>query len=162
MIKQRLKLEGGFKNDVWEPMDLGGFIEIQGNNRVLSLANTEKHFGKCTHGLQQAYIIPDLSKGGENNFLTNLFAEYNQVNQAEAKHIEEAKALYQAAMTGGRLLIADVKDAQTANETFPLLAKLDHRLTSEREIKAEWVAKMKELGLVYDKATGQYVQGVKA
>ena len=78
------------------------------------------------------------------------------------KHIEEAKALYQAAMTGGRLLIADVKDAQTANETFPLLAKLEHRLTSEREIKAEWVAKMKELGLVYDKATGQYVQGVKA
>lgn len=162
VIKQRLKLEGGFKNDVWEPMDLGGFIEIQGNNRVLSLANTEKHFGKCTHGLQQAYIIPDLSGGGENNFLTNLFAEYNRVNEAEAKKINDTKALYQAAMAGGRGLIAEVKDAKSANETFPLMAKLEHHLTSEREIKAEWAAKMKELGLVFDRATGQYVQGVKA
>jgi len=162
VTKQRLKLEGGFKNDVWEPMDLGGFIEIQGKDRILSLANTEKHFGKCTHGLKPAYLIPDLSKGGENNFLTNLFAEYNAVNASEAKQIEEAKALYQAAMTGGRALIADVKDADTANETFPLLAKLEHRLTSEREIKYEWAVKMKELGLIFDKAAGKYVQGVKA
>ena len=103
-----------------------------------------------------------LSAGGENTFLTNLFAEYNRVNEAEAKQINDAKALYQAAMAGGRGLIADVKDAKTANETFPLMAKLEHHLTSEREIKAEWAAKMKELGLVFDKATGQYVQGVKA
>lgn len=162
VIKQRLKLEGGFKNDVWEPMDLGGFIEIQGQNRVLSLANTEKHFGKCTHGLSQSYIIPDLSKGGENNFLSNLFAEYNNVSKAEAKQIEEAKMYYQAAMRAGRELIASVKDAQTANEALPAMAKLEHRLTSEREIKAEWAAKMNELGLIYDKATKQYVQGVKA
>ena len=162
VTKQRLKLEGGFKNDVWEPMDLGGFIEIQGKDRILSLANTEKHFGKCTHGLKPAYLIPDLSQGGENNFLTNLFAEYNAVNAAEAKQIEEAKAYYQAAMTGGRALIAEVKDADTANETFPLLAKLEHRLTSEREIKYEWAVKMKELGLIFDKAAGKYVQGVKA
>lgn len=162
VVKQRLKLEGGFKNDVWEPMDLGGFIEIQGTNRVLSLANTEKHFGKCTHGLAQAYTIPLLTDGAPNDFLTNLFAEYNRVNEAEAKHIEEAKALYAAAMAGGRAVIADVKDADSANEAFPLLAKLEHHLTSEREIKAEWVQKMNELGLVFDKAAGKYTQGVKA
>jgi hypothetical protein len=162
VVKQRLKLEGGFKNDVWEPMDLGGFIEIQGKDRVLSLANTEKHFGKCTHGLKPAYLIPDLSAGGENRFLTDLFAEYNAVNAAEARQIEEAKAFYRAAMDGGRMLISQVKDADTANETFPLLGKLEHRLTSEREIKAEWVMKMNELGLIFDKASGKYVQGVKA
>ncbi len=162
VVKQRLKLEGGFKNDVWEPMDLGGFIEIQGKDRVLSLANTEKHFGKCTHGLKPAYLIPDLTGGRENRFLTDLFAEYNAVNAAEAKQIEEAKAFYRAAMEGGRALIADVKDADTANETFPLLGKLEHRLTSEREIKAEWVMKMNQLGLIFDKASRKYVQGVKA
>ena len=162
VVKQRLKLEGGFKNDVWEPMDLGGFIEIQGKDRILSLANTEKHFGKCTHGLKPAYLIPDLSAGGENNFLTNLFAEYNSVNAAEAKQIEEAKAFYNATMQAGRALIAEVKDANTANETFPLLGKLEHRLTSEKEIKYEFAMKVKELGLIFDKAAGKYVQGVKA
>ena len=60
------------------------------------------------------------------------------------------------------MLISKVKDADTANETFPLLGKLEHRLTSEREIKAEWVMKMNELGLIFDKASGKYVQGVKA
>ena len=162
VVKQRLKLEGGFKNDVWEPMDLGGFIEIQGKDRILSLANTEKHFGKCTHGLKPAYLIPDLSAGGENNFLTNLFAEYNSVNAAEAKQIEEAKAFYNATMQAGRALIAEVKDANSANETFPLLGKLEHRLTSEKEIKYEFAVKVKELGLIFDKAAGKYVQGVKA
>ena len=162
VVKQRLKLEGGFKNDVWEPMDLGGFIEIQGKDRILSLANTEKHFGKCTHGLKPAYLIPDLSAGGENNFLTNLFAEYNSVNAAEAKQIEEAKAFYNATMQAVRALIAEVKDANTANETFPLLGKLEHRLTSEKEIKYEFAMKVKELGLIFDKAAGKYVQGVKA
>ena len=162
VVKQRLKLEGGFKNDVWEPMDLGGFIEIQGKDRILSLANTEKHFGKCTHGLKPAYLIPDLSAGGENNFLTNLFAEYNSVNAAEAKQIEEAKAFYNATMQAGRALIAEVKDANSANETFPLLGKLEHRLTSEKEIKYEFAMKVKELGLIFDKAAGKYVQGVKA
>lgn len=162
VVKQRLKLEGGFKNDVWEPMDLGGFIEIQGKDRILSLANTEKHFGKCTHGLKPAYLIPDLSAGGENNFLTNLFAEYNSVNAAEAKQIEEAKAFYNATMQAGRALIAEVKDANTANETFPLLGKLEHRLTSEKEIKYEFAMKVKELGLIFDRAAGKYVQGVKA
>lgn len=161
IVKQRLKLEGSFKNDVWEPMDLGGFIEIRGRDRVLSLANTEKHFGKCTHGLLQEYIIPDLTGGKPNTFLTDLFGAYNDVSAGEAKKIEEAKMFYQAAMSAGRALIEMVKDADTANETFPSMAKLEHHLTSEREIKAEWSAKMKALGLVYDKATGKYVQGVK-
>lgn len=162
VIKQRLKLEGGFKNDVWEPMDLGGFIEIQGKDRVLSLANTEKHFGKCTHGLKPAYLIPDLSKGGENRFLTDLFAEYNAVNAAEAKQIEEKKAAYQKAMAQGREIIATVVDVDTANAMMAAMGKIEHHLTSEREIKAEWVVKMNELGLIFDKATGAYVQGVKA
>ena len=162
VIKQRLKLEGGFKNDVWEPMDLGGFIEIQGQNRILSLANTEKHFGKCTHGLKPAYLIPDLSAGGENRFLTDLFAEYNSVNAAEAKQIQEAKAGYQKAMSQGRDIIAAVVDADTANAMLAGMQQLEHRLTSEREIKYEWAMKMQELGLIFDVATKKYVQGVKA
>ena len=162
VIKQRLKLEGGFKNDVWEPMDLGGFIEIRGKDRILSLANTEKHFGKCTHGLKPEYLIPDLSAGGENNFLTNLFAEYNSVNASEAKQIEEAKRKYQKAMSEGRDLIAAVTDADTANAMMAGMSKIEHCLTSEKEIKYEWAVKMKDLGLIYDKAAGKYVQGVKA
>lgn len=162
VVKQRLKLEGGFKNDVWEPMDLGGFIEIQGKNRVLSLANTEKHFGKCTHGLKPEYVIPELSDGAENNFLTHLFAEYNGVNEAEAHHIQEVKQLYTEAMAVGRSIIENVVDAETANQAAKAMKTLDHALTSKQELGVEWQAKVKELGLTYDKATKTYVKGVIA
>jgi len=42
------------------------------------------------------------------------------------------------------------------------MQQLEHRLTSEREIKYEWAMKMQELGLIFDVATKKYVQGVKA
>lgn len=162
VVRQRLKLEGGFKNDVWEPMDLGGFIEIQGNNRVLSLANTEKHFGKCTHGLQPAYVIPELKDGAENDFLTRLFAEYNGVNASEARHIQEVKQQYAEAMAAGRAIIVEVTDADSANSAAQAMKGIAHALTSKQELGVEWQAKVKELGLAYDKATKTYVKGVIA
>ena len=50
----RIKVEGQTKNNVWEPMDLGGFVEIQGNNRTIGFSNCERYFAKGTRGIHRS------------------------------------------------------------------------------------------------------------
>jgi len=157
----RIKVEGQTKNNVWEPMDLGGFVEMIGNDRTIGFSNCERYFAKGTRGIHGIYKIPDL-KENPNNFLTWLFGQYNQKSEAEIAAAEEQKAKYEKAMEAGRAIIAKVTDVDSANQQAGEMAKLDHALTSEAEIKTEWVQKTKALGLAYDKTSGQYVKGVVA
>ena len=48
----RIKVEGQTKNNVWEPMDLGGFVEMYGNDRTIGFSNCEKYFAKGTRGIR--------------------------------------------------------------------------------------------------------------
>ena len=157
----RIKVEGQTKNNVWEPMDLGGFVEMQGNDRTIGFSNCERYFAKGTRGIHGIYKIPDLANH-PNDFLTWLFDQYNQKSEAEIAAAAEQKAKYEAAMAKGREIIAGVKDAETANAAVAAMKEISHALTSEAEIRAEWSAKTKELSLAYDKATKSYVKGVSA
>ena len=47
----RIKVEGQTKNNVWEPMDLGGFVEMYGNDRTIGFSNCERYFAKGTRTL---------------------------------------------------------------------------------------------------------------
>ncbi len=157
----RIKVEGQTKNNVWEPMDLGGFVEMQGNDRTIGFSNCERYFAKGTRGIHGIYKIPDLATN-PNNFLTWLFDQYNQKSEAEVAAAAEQQQKYTEAMAVGWEIIANVVDAETANQAAKAMKSLEHALTSEAEIKAEWVKKTKELGLSFDKATKQYVKGVIA
>ena len=157
----RIKVEGQTKNNVWEPMDLGGFVEMIGNDRTIGFSNCERYFAKGTRGIHGVYKIPDL-KNGPNTFLTWLFNQYNQKSEAEVAAAEAQKALYEKAMEDGRTIISCVTDAASANQMIEAMANLQHALTSEAEIKAEWNKKIKALGLAYDKASRTYVKGVVA
>lgn len=155
----RIKVEGQTKNNVWEPMDLGGFVEMQGNDRTIGFSNCERYFAKGTRGIHGIYKIPDLATN-PNNFLTWLFDQYNQKSEAEVAAAAKQQQKYTEVMTMGRSIIEKVVDAETANQAAKDMKNLKHALTSKEEIKAEWVKKTKELGLSYDKATKQYVKGV--
>ena len=157
----RIKVEGQTKNNVWEPMDLGGFVEMQGNNRTIGFSNCERYFAKGTRGIHGVYTIPDLANN-PNNFLTWLFDQYNHKSEEEVAVAAEQQAKYEKAMEEGKRIIDQVTDAATANSMIDAMNLLDHALTSEAEIKAEWVKKIKALGLTYDKATKTYVKGVVA
>lgn len=158
----RIKVEGQTKNNVWEPMDLGGFVEMVGDSRTIGFANCERYFAKGTRGIHGVYTIPALKDGAKNDFLTGLFAEYNKKSEAEIAAQEEKRTAYEAAMKQGREIIAKVTDADSANEQAKAMKGIKHALTSKQEIGNEWTAKVKELGLVMDKATKMYTAGVKA
>ncbi len=157
----RIKVEGQTKNNVWEPMDLGGFVEMQGNNRTIGFSNCERYFAKGTRGVHGIYTIPDL-KDHPNDFLTQLFAEYNQKSEAEIAAAEAQKTKYSEVMAVGNEIIKNVVDDVTANAAVKAMEGLEHALTSKKELQAAWKAKTKELGLVYDKATKTYQKGVIA
>lgn len=152
----RIKVEGQTKNNVWEPMDLGGFVEIQGNNRTIGFSNCERYFAKGTRGIHGVWQVPELGPDKPNDFLTRLFAQYNALSAAEvAQNVEEQEA-YEAAMAEGRKIVAGITDADSANAATSKIKAVNHALTSKKEVNAAFNAKIKELRLFYDKVLKKY------
>lgn len=152
----RIKVEGGTKEDVWEPMDLGGFVEMNGDDRTIGFSNCERYFAKGTRGIHGVLKIPALGPNSPNNFLANLFEQYNAKSAEEIAKNNEQKELYDKAIAAGNALIETVTNAETANAAFPQLKTIAHALTSEREVAIAWNNHVKRLGLFYDKVLKQY------
>ncbi len=154
----RIKVEGQTKNNVWETQDLGGFVEMYGNNRTIGFSNCERYFAKGTRGIHGILKIPELKQDAANDFLSRLFDEYNARAAAEVEVATEQRKAYEEAMRIGREIISSVSDANSANAVMYQLKEIPHALTSEREINAAWNARITELGLVFDKAAKCYVE----
>ena len=152
----RIKVEGQTKNNVWEPMDLGGFVEIQGNNRTIGFSNCERYFAKGTRGIHGVWQVPELGPDKPNDFLTRLFAQYNALSAAEVAQNAEEQEAYEAAMAVGREIVAGITDADSANAAMSKIKAVNHALTSKKEVNAAFNAKIKELGLFYDKVLKKY------
>lgn len=152
----RIKVEGQTKNNVWEPMDLGGFVEMMGDDRTIGFSNCERYFAKGTRGISGVHKIPALTPERPNDFLTRLFADYNNIAAREREQTAQQQALYQAAMEEGMTIVAGITDAGSANEAAAKMKNIRHALTSDREIRVAFVAKVTELGLVYDKEAKLY------
>lgn len=152
----RIKVEGQTKNNVWEPMDLGGFVEIQGNNRTIGFSNCERYFAKSTRGIHGVWQVPELGPDKPNDFLTRLFAQYNALSAAEVAQNAEEQEAYEAAMAEGREIVAGITDADSANAAMSKIKAVNHALTSKKEVNAAFNAKIKELGLFYDKVLKKY------
>lgn len=152
----RIKVEGQTKNNVWEPMDLGGFVEIYGNDRTIGFSNCERYFAKGTRGISGIRKIPALGPTSPNDFLTKLFEEYNAKATAEVEQNAAAQATYEAAMVEGSAIIAAIVNADTANEAMPKYKAITHALTSNKELSALWNDKIKACGLMFDKVLKKY------
>lgn len=154
----RIKVEGQTKNNVWEPMDLGGFVEMYGNDRTIGFSNCERYFAKGTRGIHGVMKIPELTEGSANDFLTKLFAKYNAISEAEVQKNAEEQEAYNDVMLCGRAIIEGIFDAESANAAISEYKQLNHVLTSSKELGAALNAKTKKLGLVFDKEQGAYVE----
>ena len=157
----RIKVEGQTKNNVWETQDLGGFVEMVGNDRTIGFSNCEKYFAKGTRGVSGVMRIPALGPTTPNDFLTKLFEQYNARSAEETARQNEQKQIYDDAMESVNTLVMTVTDAETANAAMPLFKGIKHALTSERESALVWNARIKELGLFFDKVLKQYTEAPK-
>lgn len=156
VTKIRLKAEGQTKDNVWEPMDLGGLMEMQGNDRTISFSSCDRYYAKGTRGINGIYKIPEVGRTEENNFLTKLFDKYKKSFEEDLACTGAEKEAYEATMDAAKKMLDLVKDAATANIAIDAFKELDHHLTSKKEVGAMWKAKMKDLGLVLDPDANQY------
>ena len=159
--KLRIKAEGSSKNSVWEVMDLGGFMEMRGNQRTIGFSNCERYFAKGTRGIHGVYPVPELTPGMPNDFLSKLFQEYNAVSAREAEKAAEDTAAYDDAMTEGYQIIATVVDAETATAALHKIKAVKHALTSEKELSVAFNSQIKALDLMWDKVLKQYTPKAK-
>ena len=102
--------------------------------------------------------VPNLDDGGKNDILTRLFSQARENIAEEAAAYKAEEPAYLAAIEAGRAIVDSVVDGETAQAAGPQIKQLSHALTSEKEIRAMLAAKIKELGLRWDKGAGTYVQ----
>lgn len=152
----RIKAEGSSKNSVWEVMDLGGFMEMRGNQRTIGFSNCERYYAKGTHGVHGIIPVPELAPGTPNNFLANLFEMYNAVSATEMEKAAEYRAAYDAAMAAGFEVISTMIDAETATAALFKIKEIPHALTSEKELSVSFNKKVKDLNLMWDGVLKQY------
>ena len=153
--KLRILVEGSTKNTVWQNVELGGFIEMRGNKKTIGFDNCERYFAKSSFGIKGNYTIPELDGTQQNDFLTKLFEQANKNIQEESKVFEEERKQYQEVMNALNPLIENMT-LENVNEVIEAIKTIPHILTSEKEAKAHFAEKIKELNLVWNKEKQQY------
>lgn len=153
--KLRILVEGSTKNTVWQNVELGGFIEMRGNKKTIGFDNCERYFAKSSFGIKGNHVIPELDGNVPNDFLTKLFEQANKNIQEESKVFEEERKQCAEVIATLKPLVEKMT-ADNVNEVIEAIKTAPHILTSEKEIKAHFADKIKELNLVWNKETKQY------
>ena len=154
--KLRILVEGSTKDNVWQPMDLGGFMEMSNNQRTIGFSNCERYFAKGTHGISGVIGLPNLEDQSiPNDFLTNLFKQVNQNILDEQKYFDEQKKSYEKVMEEITPIIENMT-LETIDEVVETMKTINHVLTSEKELKHKFKEKIVELNLMWNKETKKY------
>ena len=153
--KLRILVEGSTKNTVWQNIELGGFIEMRGDKKIIGFSNCERYFAKSSFGIKGLYPIPELNETTKNDFLTQLFEKANNNIKEESKVFELERAEYERVMTEYVPLIQNMTP-ETIEEVAEKLKVAEHKLTSQKELKSRFSEKLKDLNMAYNKETGKY------
>lgn len=153
----RIRLEGSSKDDVWDDVDIGGFVEMVGNERTISFNNCERFYAKGTHGVHGVYTIPTLKNGSPNNFVEKLFNKMIEQLNEESALLTQYKAL----IAKYDSLIDNAKNVSDLGSLLAQLASCEHVFTSKEELWSKLNNKAKELGCSYDKSKQTFIDNSK-
>ena len=153
--KLRILVEGSTKNTVWQNVELGGFIEMRGDKKVIGFNNCERYFAKSSFGIKGNYTIPELDGTQQNDFLTKLFEQANKNIQEESKVFEAERKEYQEVMDKYIPVIENMT-VETVQEISDLMQTIEHKLTSKKELSNRFLEKLKSLNMQWNKEKQQY------
>lgn len=156
--KLRILVEGSTKDNVWQPMDLGGFMEMYNGKRTIGFDNCERYYAKGTHGVKGVIDLPDLDNPNiPNDFLNKLFEKVNQSIREEATYFEEQKKNYEKVMSEVGNSIENMTE-ENIDSVMEILKTAKHVLTSEKELRFMFKKKIESLGMVWDFDKRKYVK----
>lgn len=151
-----LVVEGSTRTLVYQPADLAAHLFIDHGKRFLGFTPTEQYSAKSAYGIKGIVEVPELKEGDANDFLTKLFSKVRENLQKEAGESDPAKKQYNDVMTAARGYIDYIDSPEKAGEAMGMIKALPKVLTSDREIKALFTSRLKELGIIYDKEAKAY------
>jgi len=147
--KLRILVDGQTKDNVWQSMELGGFMEMVNGTRTIGFSNCERYFAKATHGINGVIQIPELDGKIPNDFITKLFAKVNDNIRKETEYFENVKSEYKKVMKTYVSKIEKMTE-EDVNDIFEEIANASHVLTSEKELKHKFLEKVKTLDVIWN------------
>lgn len=148
--------EGSAKTLVWQPADLGAYLHIVNGERYMGFTPTMNYNAKSAYGIKGLVKVPELADGQPNDFLLRLFAQVKSNIAAEHAALQPQQEQYDKTMMEGRVVIETIQNPEDVTEATKAIKGLSHALTSERELKAALMERIKELGIAYNKETKAY------
>lgn len=157
-VTYELICEGATKTIVWQPADLGAYMQIINGDRYLGFSPTDQYSAKAAYGIKGLIKLPELAEGDSNDFLTQLFGKVRANLSAESKAYNADKTKYDQAMKLGQHIINSVTDPDDLTRATSELGDVPHALTSEAELKKALMNHMTDLGWSWDKKAKTWVR----
>lgn len=151
-----LMCEGAAREIVWQPADLGAYLQIVGDDRYLCFSPTQEYSAKSSYGIKGMIKVPELNDGEPNVFLTKLFEQVKINIKKESEIFKSQKEAYEAAMEEGIKIIRAVKTPEEVHSAQQSIKVIKHSLTSEKELKLLFSNHIKEEGITWNKEKKVY------
>lgn len=149
-------------NSIVTELDLLGYLEMKSDRgvvkRTITFDPTNRNDGKNTCNLPSVMEVPTIvDRNGNvtapNNFITTkIITPYLAMLSAK----EEERKKYDKVVNEIRSQVDSINNADTANEFASHIDDFDHVGSSKTLARNLFAEKVKDLGLVYDKATKTY------
>lgn len=151
-----LVVEGSTRTLVYQPADLAAHLFIQTGKRYLGFTPTEQYSAKSAYGIRGLIEVPELKEGEPNDFLTKLFAQVRKNLDAESKALAPQQEEYKEIMEAAKRVCSEITKPEQVAGSKEALMKLPKALTSEKEVKAMFNKRLKELNIVWDSSAKAY------
>lgn len=152
----QLVVEGSTRSLVFQPCDLAMHLFMDHGKRYAGFTPTEQYNAKSAYGIKGIIEIPELNDGDKNDFLTKLFAQVRKNLDEERKTLSPQQDQYKEVMDAVKRVCAELTKPEQAADTKEMLMNLPHVLTSEKEAKAMFSKRLKELNIVWNSAAKAY------
>ena len=159
----RPEVGGSSVNDLIKELDLVGYMEASGDGeamvRTVSFNPSSRFYAKNTCNLPAVIKLPvtvDASGNptGKNNFLSLVIADFFKRRKEDHDKVADFEGLMNVIDSQ----IAEVKDAESANEAIYNFLNMKHIYNSKELASQHLNARAAELGLVYNKTRQAYEQ----
>lgn len=145
-----IQCEGATKQTVWQPVDLGAYMQIIDGKRYLCFSPTQEYSAKSSFGVSGMVEVPELSEEDQNSFLDKLFTKVKDNMSKEAAASQKANVEYENIMAQGLAIIAEISDAASIQPATEKIKKIGHVLTTKAELQHALKARIAELGLKWN------------
>lgn len=153
-----IQCEGATKQTVWQPADLGAYMQIINGDRYLCFSPTQEYSAKSSYGIKGMYKVPELNDGDENNFLEKLFEQVKANIRKEQTENNEKLEKYKEVMEVGLSYVYALSNCNEVVDVTNKIKELDHELTSFTELKSALKTHLDSLNIKYNAKTKEYEQ----